>query len=242
MAQIETKHTNFAPDNPPVSASQKSSPTLGGGIGAGYYKSRKFGFEGFSFGLNYSRYHVDYSSTIHYLTGKSVTGSAFTDLKYINLPVTARLALGKLHKFQFFIDGGVYGSALVDYKERANLPGAYIITYNNDNYLDGRGKIKLDHGLYKKWDWGLVGAIGAKYSYNPKVSFSATFQIVNSLVKDIEDRNPMKSKLGVGSGTYIFWDGFVYKGLAATYVGLAGKRGNTQVRAFGIQINCNFTI
>ncbi|MEO6831173.1 MAG: outer membrane beta-barrel protein [Chitinophagaceae bacterium] len=237
-----TNHSTYNPSNPPVIATNKSTPTLGGGIGAGYYKNRKFGFEGFSFGLNYSRYHVDYTSTIHVPGRIDVHGTAFSNLNYLNLPLTARLAIGKLAKFQFFIDGGLYGAALIDYKENARIQDAYDVTYHNDYYVEGGGKIKLDHGLYKKWDWGALGAFGAKYTYNKNLAFSAKLQIAKSFVDDIEDKRAMKSKNGVGLGTYIFWDAFVYKGLAGVPTGIAGERGATQLLSYGIQISCNINL
>ncbi|MBS1645026.1 MAG: hypothetical protein JST36_08325 [Bacteroidetes bacterium] len=193
-------------------------------------------------GFFYSRYHVDYENTIHYPDGRNITGYAFSDLKYPSVPVTARLALARVKKVQFYLDAGLYAAALIDYKAHADIPNWLSTTYHNRSEVFTDDKIKMDHGLYKIWDWGAVAGLSAKYIYSTRLSFSTSVQMLNSFVKDIEDKNEMKSNGGINAGTYFFWQGFVYKGLPNAQVGLGGYRGHTQLQAFSVSISCNLKI
>ncbi|MEO6831172.1 MAG: outer membrane beta-barrel protein [Chitinophagaceae bacterium] len=225
-----TSHWNFTPNY---------------NLNIGYYQERAKGFQGISLGVGYNHYLQTFDADINY-----TKGNASSELSYLSFPVTARVGLGKLWKsYQMFAELGGNFAILQDYKEHAytkNDVTGYdeASIHNNDatNHVSMLGNpdvsTRLNYWIYKKYDWGLLAALGVKRDLTRAFGMSLKAQFAFSLQKDIEEKGATTTS--TPGQLYDFWDYYAPKGYINNSSNFSSRE-NTRLIVPGVTLAFTYT-
>lgn len=215
-------------------------------LGIGLYSEKAVGFQGLAVGLSADRYLQHYDANIN-----NTTGNASSELRYLSIPLSLRFGLGKfLKNYTCFTEMGGYFAILQDYKEHVytvNTFGVYdeANVHNNDIsshvslYANPEISSRLNYWIYKKYDWGLLGAMGVKRDLNEAFSLSLKAQLAFSLVKDIEEKGATTTNKPME--LVDFWDNYAPKGYLPNNSISNVARGNTRLIVPGLQLAFTYT-